>query len=200
MINELVIVTGASGAGKTAISKNAIDQYPERFVKFITSTTRDLRETEKEGVDYYHVPLGVFKQNLVENKFFEAEEVYQDMWYGFSRAELERVARKSPKALAVTDVNGALKFLGKRNEGVIDLTGIPVKVVYIYSQRQELIDRIVKDVEQGNRNDSPTAIEKRIKRIDYELALADQFDVVIENPNGRYSFAVNDFLNYIMHK
>jgi guanylate kinase len=49
MINELVIVTGASGAGKTAISKNVIDQYPERYAKFITTTTRDLRETEKEA-------------------------------------------------------------------------------------------------------------------------------------------------------
>jgi guanylate kinase len=200
MINELVIVTGASGAGKTAISKNVIDQYPERYAKFITTTTRDLRETEKEGVDYYHVPLDVFKQQLLENEFFEAEEVYQDMWYGFSRAELERVGRMSSKALAVTDVNGALKFLGKRTEGIIDLTGIPVKVVYIYSERQELIDRIVKDVEQGNRNDSPAAIEKRIKRIDYELAQMDQFDVVIENSNGRYSFAVNEFLNYVMHE
>jgi guanylate kinase len=73
MINELVIVTGASGAGKTAISKNVIDQYPERYAKFITTTTRDLRETEKEGVDYYHVPLDVFKQQLLENEFFEAE-------------------------------------------------------------------------------------------------------------------------------
>ena len=196
---DLVVVTGPSGAGKTEITNTCIGTHSDELIKFITTTDRELRETEQEGKDYYRLPPSVFQQHLQQEKFFEAEEVYENGWYGFSREELKRIQSQKKHAVAVADVNGALKFLGKKQSGFIDLEGISVKVIYIASKQEDMIARIRKDIEQGKRNDSEEKIQKRIKRMEYELSQMVYFDNIIRNEQGKFEFALNEFLNMVFH-
>jgi guanylate kinase len=195
----LVIITGPSGAGKTEITNTCIEGRSDQVIKFITSMNRPFRKNEKHGRDYYGYSPEAFKEKIQRNHFFEYEEVYDNGWYGFEREELLRIKKQGKHALAVADVNGALKFIGRLGSGFIDLTGISVKVIYIASQKDDMIARIRKDIEEGKRNDSEEKIQKRIERMNYELDQMQYFDNIIKNEQGKFEFALNDFVNRILH-
>lgn len=192
---KLIVVTGPTAVGKTGIVTTAVQDRPESLEKFITTTDRALRDGEEHGKDYYKVLPYQFYERKLAKSFFEYEEVFNKGWYGCERFELKRITELNKQAIIVVDVNGALKFLGKRTEGYIDLSGITAEVVYITAPKEQLIERLYKDVAEGKRKNDPDDIRKRINRMDYELAQASEFATVISNANGQFPFAVNTFIN-----
>jgi guanylate kinase len=137
-----------------------------------------------------------FQKKIKWNDFFEYEEVFPSMFYGFSRKELERFKNKLP--ICAVDVNGALKFLGKRN-GFIDLKNIEPIVFYIFAPHSQLVRRMEEDFKNGSRNDSEANLKKRIARIHYELEQEKHFDhpYVVDNSDGNFKNAVNQILKVL---
>lgn len=195
---NLVVVTGPTAVGKTGVVKTAIADRKDEFAQFITTMDRPLRDGEVHGEHYYKVLPYQFQEKRFGNMFFEYEEVFNSGWYGCERFELKRIAESNKQAIIVVDVNGALKFLGKRTEGYIDLTGITAEVVYITAPKEDLVARLYQDVAEGKRKNDPDDIRKRIARMDYELAQQENFATVINNANGQFPFAVNTFINEVL--
>lgn len=194
---KLVVVTGPTAVGKTGVVKTAIADRKDELAQFITTMDRPLRDGEIHGEHYYKVLPYQFQEKRLGDMFFEYEEVFNSGWYGCERFELKRIAESNKQAIIVVDVNGALKFLGKRDQGFIDLTNISAEVVYITAPKEQLIERLYKDVAEGKRKNDPEDIRKRIERMDYELAQQEHFANVISNANGQFSFAVNTFINEV---
>lgn len=194
---NLVVVTGPTAVGKTGVVKTAIADRKDELAQFITTTDRPLRDGEVHGEHYYKVLPYQFQEKRLGDMFFEYEEVFNSGWYGCERFELKRIAESNKQAIIVVDVNGALKFLGKRDQGFIDLTNITAEVVYITAPKEQLIERLYKDVAEGKRKNDPDDIRKRIERMDYELAQQKHFANVISNANGQLTFAVNTFINEV---
>ncbi|MDD4005965.1 MAG: guanylate kinase, partial [Bacilli bacterium] len=65
----MIILVGASASGKTEIAKILTRKYG--IVKAITHTTRDMREGEKNGVDYFFVSKDEFAALAKQNAFVE---------------------------------------------------------------------------------------------------------------------------------
>lgn len=146
-MGKMLGLYGPSGAGKTTLGSYLKEiGIPE----LISTTTRQPRLGEKDGVNYYFVTLEEFK-NIPMIEFTEYPEK-SGKWYGTSYKELDRVLEKSSLCFAVLDTHGIEEFKDKLGDRFIS--------IYIYSCREELEKRML------GRGDSPSDIEVRLRNID----------------------------------
>lgn len=75
----MIILIGASASGKTEVAKKLISKHS--FSKVVTYTTRAIRPTEKDGIDYHFVSMEQFIKLREEGFFLETAE-YNKNFYG----------------------------------------------------------------------------------------------------------------------
>lgn len=76
----IVVLIGASGSGKSTIEKELATHHG--FTKIVSYTTRQPRNNEKNGKDYYFINNKSFTDMLNENLFAEYDEYSQNRLYG----------------------------------------------------------------------------------------------------------------------
>ncbi len=105
----LFIVSGPSGAGKTTLIRQVQEELLRHGVELhfsISHTTREPREGEVRGENYFYVSRDEFNSMVSRGEFLEWAHVHQQM-YGTSRQEvLTRLARGEDVILDI-DVQGA---------------------------------------------------------------------------------------------
>ena len=106
--NKLIILTAPSGAGKTSITRYLLTTFPRQLGFSISAATRQPREYEKNGVDYYFMAVEEFKNKIQNNEFVEWEMVYEGKYYGTLKSELQRIWNLSRTPLLDIDVQGAI--------------------------------------------------------------------------------------------
>ena len=87
--SNLVIISGPSGSGKTSIC-NELTKCP-KVKQSISYTTREPRDGEKDGVDYFFVEKSEFEKLVKEDKFIEHAE-YCGHLYGTPVGPVSEVA------------------------------------------------------------------------------------------------------------
>ena len=100
----LVVLSGPSGVGKTAISEKVIERG--HYVRAITATTRSPRDGEQDGIDYHFLSREAFEERLGEGGFLEYAEVHGNL-YGSPRADIEKQQQPAHAVLLLIDVQGA---------------------------------------------------------------------------------------------
>ena len=167
---KLIVLTAPSGAGKTTLARRLLGAVPGlRFS--VSATTRSPRDGERDGIDYFFLPLDVFHQRLDAGHFLEVEEVYPGRFYGTLRPEMEKMAA-SPDVAAVVldiDVKGALNV--KR------IYGDGARALFIAPPSLDALDRRLR----GRGSETEAAIQERLARAEMEMAHAEHFDRVIVN-------------------
>ena len=83
MSASLLVVSGPSGSGKTSLCK-ALCVKNSGFTLSISTTTRDMREGEANGVDYHFVSREEFLEDIENGFFIEWAEVHGN-FYGTSK-------------------------------------------------------------------------------------------------------------------
>ena len=68
---KIFIVSGSSGSGKTTLLKRlaSLKEFRGNLVKIITATTREPRDLEKDGRDYYFLGREEFLRRLHNGEF-----------------------------------------------------------------------------------------------------------------------------------
>ena len=112
MDKKIIVITGASGTGKTTISKYLQNTY--HIPSVITHTTRLPRVGEKDGVDYYFET----KDSFLKNHYLERVE-YSGNWYGSSEESLNKTWEKYDTASIVVDTKGAVSYKEKYGEQAV---------------------------------------------------------------------------------
>ena len=64
----LVVVSGFSGSGKGTIMKELLKKYPEQYALSISATTRQPREGETDGVEYFFKETKEFEQMIADGE------------------------------------------------------------------------------------------------------------------------------------
>ena len=99
------VVSGPSGVGKSTIVRRVLDADPQ--VRFsISHTTRAPRAGETNGVDYFFVSETDFR-DLIEKGAFLEYAVYQNHFYGTSRAAVDEPTDKGFDLILEVEMQGA---------------------------------------------------------------------------------------------
>ncbi|PKL11270.1 MAG: guanylate kinase, partial [Spirochaetae bacterium HGW-Spirochaetae-6] len=94
--------------GKTTIAKKIVSTREDVFFS-VSTTTRMPRKGEVEGVHYYFVKEGEFKDKIERGEFLEWARVFNN-FYGTTRLEVERIITSGKYCLLDIDVQGALQI------------------------------------------------------------------------------------------
>ncbi len=97
----MIILVGASASGKTATALKLQEKYGLK--KAVTTTTREKRLNEVDGIDYFFITRQEFLKRNKENKFVETT-LYNDNFYGCG------VDQVSDDRIIVLDPNGVNSF------------------------------------------------------------------------------------------
>jgi len=168
MEGKLVIISAPSGAGKTTIVRHLLESGLNLEFS-VSATTRALRGSETNGVDYFFMSVDEFRKKAENNEFVEWEEVYKDLMYGTLKSEVDRIWEKGKHLLFDVDVKGGISLKNIFGIRSISLFIMPPSV-------EELETRLIK---RGT--DTIDIIKMRVEKAREEMKLANQFDTVIVN-------------------
>ena len=158
----MIVLTGASASGKTV---TALDlQKRHGLVKAITTTTREKRVGETDGVEYFFISKEEFKKRLAENKFVE-HSIYNGNYYGCG------VDQISDNKIVVLDPNGLHSFLKLKDKNIVSFLLIA--------------DESTRMSRMQSRGDKEANIKQRIENDvnDFSLEKIDKVDFVINTEN-----------------
>lgn len=100
-----IVVSGPSGAGKTTLVERLLAADP-LIRRSVSTTTRDPRPGEKEGIDYFFVDPARFEQLKQNNELIEWAEVHGQL-YGTRKAYVEEQLAAGQDVLLNIDIQGA---------------------------------------------------------------------------------------------
>jgi guanylate kinase len=183
---KAIILTGPSGGGKTTLAHFVLDTFPY-IMRSVSVTTRSPRIGEKEGVDYYFFSTDEFETHIEQHDFVEWEQVYEGLYYGTLKKEVERVWSLDKQVLFVVDVIGA-----KNLKSFFGDMGLHI---YVRAPDMETLKARL----ESRGTEEPIAIQKRLKRALGELTYEQFADVVIVNDDLQASKAkieqtITDFI------
>ena len=166
---QILILSGPSGSGKTTVVERLIHDSPMKLVKAVSATTRPQRKGEIEANAYYFLSKDEFLRRKDQGDFLETAEVFgAGYWYGTLKSEVQRARDEHGWSLLEIDVQGALKVV----EFYPDALTIFIKPPSLEICEQRLRNR---------GTDSEETIERRLKRVHEEMALADRYRYQVIN-------------------
>lgn len=160
--------TAPSGAGKTTVVRHLLQRFD--WLDFsISATTRQRRDHEAAGVDYYFLSVADFLQRANDGAFIEWEEVYADQYYGTLHSEVNRVSAAGKCIVFDIDVKGAANLKRVYGEDCL-VTFISPPSIEVLESRLRARD-----------TESPQSLAKRIDKVRQEMLYRDDFDTVLYN-------------------
>lgn len=104
-LGQLYIVSAPSGAGKTSLIAQVLQEVAELEVS-VSVTTRPKRPGEVDGVNYHFVSVEDFQQRKANGEFFESAEVFGN-FYATSRLAIEEKLQAGIDVILEIDWQGA---------------------------------------------------------------------------------------------
>lgn len=164
--NKLYVISGSSGVGKGTIIKGFLARNPE-FSLSISYTTREKREGEEDGVNYFFVAKEDFLQGVRNDEFLEWAE-FSDNYYGTKRTFVEKCFNKGKDLILEIETQGALQIKRKMPEAVLIFIAPP--------SYQDLEMRL-----RNRQTESEEAIQKRLDFVKMEMQNSQHYDYKIVN-------------------
>ena len=167
-MGKVVIVSAPSGSGKTTVVNHLLESF-DCFAFSVSATTRAPRGTEKDGEAYYFISEAEFRRRIEEGAFVEHEQVYNGVFYGTLKSEVDRIWGMDKVILFDVDVKGGVslkKYFGE------DALSIFIKAPSIKEIRRRLEKR---------GTDSPEFIDERVLKARIEMMYQPKFDRILLN-------------------
>ena len=108
MAGKVVILSAPSGSGKTTLARHLLSVEKLNFKFSVSATTRKKRDHEINGKDYFFF-TDEFKNSIENQDFIEYEKVYENMYYGTLKSEVNNLIVNHNIVFDV-DVLGALSL------------------------------------------------------------------------------------------
>ena len=163
---NLIILSGPSGVGKSALTDYAIRSLPD--LKFSVSyTTRASRGGERNGVEYFFVDRAKFESLAAAGDFLECAEVHGN-YYGTSRSFIDGFLLRGSDVILDIDVQGA-RAVKKARPDAVAVFVLPPSFDVLH---ERLVSRGL---------DGADVIEKRLKIARDEISQCVDYDYLIVN-------------------
>ena len=105
----LIVISGFSGSGKGTIMKELIRRYPEKYALSISATTRQPREGEQDGREYFFKTKEEFLSMIEHNELLEHAQ-YVGNYYGTPKAYVQHQLQAHKHVILEIEIQGALKI------------------------------------------------------------------------------------------
>jgi len=110
----ILVLSGPSGAGKSTIINAASGEIGEYYFS-ISTTTREQRAGEEQGVDYLFVDKASFEEDIKAGNFLEYAEVHGN-YYGTSLKSVKEALNEGKLVIFDIDIQGHRLVRAKMND------------------------------------------------------------------------------------
>lgn len=179
-IPVLLVLAGPAGSGKTTLCERLVAEIPG-FTRVITSTTRDPRPGEENGVHYHFFSPAEFDEKVAAGAFLEWAWVHKKNRYGtLASSVLDPLAAGRSLVMNV-DVQGVENF--RRAAAANPILARHFTDIFIDVPIPELRQRL------GGRGESDAEIAHRMLTAEIELREKHRFTHVIVSRDREADFA-----------
>ncbi len=155
----MIVIVGESACGKSSVAKYLMEHYG--YKRIVTYTTRQPREGEQDGVDYFYINQQHFK-TLEDQGFFAETATYNGWSYGSAKEDYK---------------DDCVIVLTPRGLRSIKRSGIDnIFAVYIDVPRR---DRLIKCLERGDNIEE--AYRRSLSDVGQFDGISDEVDLVVKN-------------------
>ncbi len=172
----MIIISGPSGVGKDSVVKRLMERDTS-FHFVVTTTSRERREHEIEGIDYFFVSKEKFEDMIAADEMIEYALVY-DQYKGAEKKQVRDAFASNKDVIVRLDVQGAASYRKMFPEALL--------IFLLPSSEEELIFRLR---DRGTETEESIALRMATTR--KELEYLPIFDYIVHNPAGKLDQAVD---------
>lgn len=162
----LIVISGPSGCGKDSVVKNLLTKNKNIWVS-ISCTSRDKRQNEEDGKDYYFVTKEEFEEKIKNNEMLEYAK-YTNNYYGTPKKYIKEHLDKGEDVILIIEIQGALKIKEILKETIF--------IFILPPSMDELRKRLV-----GRNTESIEKVEERFKTAYQEINEVKKYNYAIVN-------------------
>lgn len=162
----LFIVSGFSGAGKGTIVEKFMAKHPEVALS-ISSTTREPRSHEVEGVHYNFISNDIFEKLIESGEMLEYAK-YVNCYYGTPRPFVMEKLEQGTDVILEIEMQGALKVKGKYPDAIM--------IFVVPPHGADLKERLI-----ARGTEKHDKINDRLKRSHEEADLMHHYEYILVN-------------------
>jgi guanylate kinase len=168
--------------------KHLLETYPGQYELSISATTRAPRGQEQHGKEYYFISREEFEQHIQNNDFIEYEQVYEGLYYGTLKSEIDRIWGNGKIVVFDVDVLGGMRLKEYFGSKALSIFVMPPSIE-VLEQRLRI-----------RNTETEEAIQKRLSRSSLELQHSTKFDLtivndILENAVEEAKMNIQSFLN-----
>ncbi|MCD7762981.1 MAG: guanylate kinase [Lachnospiraceae bacterium] len=162
----LIVVSGYSGVGKGTLMKALTARY-DTYALSISATTREPREGEQDGREYFFRTKDEFEELIAKDRLIEYAS-YCGNYYGTPKDYVEEQLKQGRDVILEIEQQGALKVKAKMPD-VLMLFVMP-------PDAETLVQRL-----RGRETESEDVIRERLTQAVEESKYVDRYDYMIVN-------------------
>ncbi len=165
----LIILSGPSGVGKNCVRQEIMKDNKLNLVYSISMTTREKRDREVDGKDYYFVSDEEFEKNIKAGNFLEWAN-FVGHKYGTPKDRVEELRNQGKNVFLEIEINGARQVMESvKDDRVISIFLMPPSF-------KALENRIRK-----RQTESEEVIQERLQKGLKEMTMTDNYDYIVIN-------------------
>lgn len=174
MAGQILVISGPSGSGKSTLLERLLKEEDGIYFS-ISSTTRDIRDGEKNGVNYHYISQDEFKQGIENGDFLEWAKVHKN-YYGTSLKPVKEALEQDKIVIFDIDIQGFKIVMSK-------FADITTSLFITTKDQKELKKRL-----QNRGTDSDDIIEQRIFNAVGEMEHILEYDYFFINDDLEQSY------------
>lgn len=163
----LIVISGPSGVGKGTVRKALFEMEGHNLDYSVSMTTRNPREGEIDGIDYYFVSKDEFQERIDNEQFLEWAE-FVNNYYGTPLDKVQEKLNQGKEVVLEIEANGAMQVRKRMPEAVFVFIAPPSK--------EDLRNRIV-----GRATEPLEVINERMEKAEREFNVAHKYDYIVVN-------------------
>lgn len=182
----LIILSGPSGVGKNCVRQEIVKSNRLDLTYSVSMTTRQKRDKEVDGVDYYFVSDEEFQKNIDSGNFLEWAE-FVGHRYGTPKDKVEALRNAGKNVFLEIEINGASQVMERvKDDRVISFFLMPPSF-------QALEARIRK-----RKTESEEIIQERLQKGMKEMTMTENYDYIVVN--DKISRAAQEIVDIVKRK
>ncbi len=164
----IIVVSGFSGAGKGTIMKALTAKY-DQYALSVSATTRNPREGEVNGREYFFITTEEFEKLIEENGLIEHAK-YVSNYYGTPRKYVEEKLDQGIDVILEIEIQGALQIKKQYPEAVL---------LFVMPPSAEVLEQRLR----GRGTETEEVIRQRLSRANEEAVGIENYDYIVINDN-----------------